>query len=171
MRTLLTLATALALASPARADELTAEKRAAIVRLMDLTGSARIAEQLGTAVAQSFVDALKATAKDVPERAHKVLEAELLGFLREKIRAPGQFYDLVVPIYHEHFSHEEIRGLLAFYDSPLGKKTIAKLPAILQQGMEAGRRWGESMAPEIQGRMWEALKREKLIPADAPPPG
>jgi hypothetical protein len=44
---------------------------------------------------------------------------------------------LYIQIYQENFSQEEIDGLVAFYDSPVGRTTIEKLPAVMQQSMMA----------------------------------
>ena len=51
----------------------------------------------------------------------------------------------MVPVYHNNFTHEEIKGLLQFYATPLGKKVIQTLPAVVQQSMAAGQNWSESM--------------------------
>jgi len=33
-------------------------------------------------------------------------------------------------LYDKYFTNEEIKGLIAFYESPIGKKTIQVLPAL-----------------------------------------
>ena len=53
--------------------------------------------------------------------------------------------DLAVPIYDKHFSHQEVRSLIEFYQTPLGQKTISALPALTAELQEEARKWGESL--------------------------
>lgn len=64
----------------------------------------------------------------------------------------GEFPELkkqFVPVYDEHFTHEEIKRLIAFYNEPVGKKLIKTMPALTQRGMELGKQWGMSLSPKI----------------------
>jgi len=56
-----------------------------------------------------------------------------------------QLLDLAIPIYDKYLSHEEVRGLIEFYQTPLGQKTLKVLPTMLTELQEAGRKWGENL--------------------------
>ena len=56
-----------------------------------------------------------------------------------------QFLDLSVPVYDKNFSHQEIRSLLEFYQTPLGQKTISVLPKLTLELQEEGRKLGENL--------------------------
>ena len=51
----------------------------------------------------------------------------------------------VVPIYDKHFSDDEIRGLIKFYETPLGQKAVSALPQVSNELREAGKTWGEQV--------------------------
>jgi len=74
-----------------------------------------------------------------------------------------------VPICAKHFSHDEIRQLVAFYESPAGRKAVAVLPQVMREGTDAAQRLGISMLPEINGRITEALRREQAEKAKTAP--
>lgn len=42
----------------------------------------------------------------------------------------------LVPIYKKHFTQEEIKELIAFYESPIGMKMSKETPAITQESMQ-----------------------------------
>lgn len=149
--------------SVASADELTKEKIADIKQLMEVTGAGKIASQFGTAMSQQMFQILKSTRPDLPERALVVMEQELTSLLTEKMAAPGGLIDIAIPIYGKHFSHAEIRELLAFYETPIGKKSIEVLPAVMNESVAAGQEWGQKLGPEIRERVLAALKREGLL--------
>jgi hypothetical protein len=84
------------------------------------------------------------------------------------MNAPGGLMDQIVPIYDKNFSQQEIRDVIAFYNTPTGKKVIQVLPVVLRQSIEAGQKWGQTMGPEIQARVVAALDKEGLLPKAKP---
>lgn len=151
-------------AQTALAEELTIAKRNDIVRLMEVTGSLTLAQQFATASSQAIFRVLKSARPDIPDRALVVMERELLSLFSEKTAAPGGLIDLIVPIYSKHFTHQDIRELLSFYETPIGKKAILVLPQAVKEGMAAGQLWGKSLGPEIEQRVTAALTREGVLP-------
>ncbi len=55
-----------------------------------------------------------------------------------------------IPLYDETFTHEEIKQLNEFYETPVGKKTIQVMPELTQKGGALGMKWGESLTPKIK---------------------
>ena len=49
----------------------------------------------------------------------------------------------MIPIYDKYFTHNDIRSLIRFYDSPIGRKFIKMQPYILTESMQAGTKWSE----------------------------
>lgn len=141
-------------------------KRDDIKRLMEITGSTGIANQYAAVITEQFFMMMKATDPTIPDRALEVMGKELGDLFTEKMAAPGGLMEQLIPVYEEHFTHAEIKELLAFYASPIGKKTIEVLPVITNESMIIGQAWGESLAPEIETRIVNALKKEGLLPEE-----
>ena len=78
------------------------------------------------------------------------------------IAAKKGFLDMVVPIYAKHFSHKDIKGLLRFYQTDLGKKTIKIWPLILQESMSLAQEWSKSLGPIIQKNVNTRFKKEGI---------
>ncbi len=53
-------------------------------------------------------------------------------------------------IYMEEFTHSEIKELLKFYETPVGKKLAKKTGVLAQKGMKAGQEWGFGLQEIIQ---------------------
>ena len=73
----------------------------------------------------------------------------------------------LVPVYSKHFTEQEIVDLLNFYNTSTGKKMIDKMPVILQESMEIGRKWGIELAQKIEKEIPVSTKSEYTSP---PPP-
>jgi uncharacterized protein len=56
--------------------------------------------------------------------------------------------DIAVPIYDRYFSADEIKELIQFYSTPLGKKSMAVLPRVMTDMMNEGRKMGEELGRE-----------------------
>lgn len=150
----------------ATAEELTAAKVGDIKQLMEITGSVNIGKQFASASSQQMFQILKASRPEIPDRALVVMNRELMNLFEEKMVEPGGMLDQSIPIYAKYFTHQEILDLLAFYQTPVGQKSIQVLPKVVNESMIVGQRWGESLVPEIERRIVAALRQEGLLPKE-----
>ena len=104
-----------------------------IKTLLKLTGSADIRTQ----VSKQMIAALKTNMKSVPEGFWDAFEQEINA---------ENLIERIIPIYEKHYSEKDIDGLITFYQSDLGKKVTATLPAIMQESMKIGQTWGKEIA-------------------------
>ncbi len=149
--------------SQAVADELTPAKKADIKRLMEITGSVNIGKQFAAATSEQMFRMMKSEHPEISDRAFAVMNNELVAFFSEKMSAPGGIMDQLIPVYAKYFTHREIRELLAFYDTPTGRKLILSMPKVVNESMQLGQKWGESLGPELEQRVMAALDKEGLL--------
>lgn len=67
----------------------------------------------------------------------------------------NEFIEMVIPIYERHFTHDEIEQLIAFYESPIGKKLIKVQPQITIESMTAGQEWAKELIERVKARLPE----------------
>ncbi len=68
---------------------------------------------------------------------------------------PNELIELIVPIYARYFSHEDIKGMIRFYQSPVGKKLVSVQPLITRDSMSAGQQWGMAIGRKIVQKLQE----------------
>ncbi|HXB22052.1 MAG TPA: DUF2059 domain-containing protein [Candidatus Solibacter sp.] len=132
-------------AAPAGQLKIDSAKEADIRRLLDLTGVKALVAQTMDGMQQSIKPML---ANSLPPGEYR---AKLIDLFFEKFRSKAgtqHLLDMVVPTYDKYFSHEEIKGLLKFYETPLGQKAISVLPQMMGEMQEEGRKWGENLGRE-----------------------
>ena len=120
-------------------------KEADIRRLLDLVGTRDLVAQSMDSMSKSIKPLLT---NSLPAGDYR---EKLVNLFFEKFTAKANvqhLQDMAVPIYDKNFSHEEIRSLIAFYQTPLGKKTISTLPRLSAELQDEGRKWGESLGRE-----------------------
>src|SRR3954470_17503037 len=52
-------------------------------------------------------------------------------------------------IYNRHFSASELKQLLEFYRTPIGRKMLAETPGIARESMLAGQAWGAQLGADV----------------------
>lgn len=103
------------------------------------------AQKLVSIVSESSFDAVIDPLKQLIP-ADKFPEAE------KEIKATmPSLYESMAKIYMEEFTHSEVKELLKFYETPIGKKMAEKTSVLAQKGMMEGAKWGqEKLTPILQ---------------------
>ena len=92
--------------------------------------------------------------------------------LTESIKtiAPGfekrsiEIVDIVARVYATRFSEAELKELLTFYRSAVGKKFVAVLPSVLEESFVKTQEWGGKISEEVVlGLRGEMKKRGHTI--------
>ncbi|MDO6759769.1 DUF2059 domain-containing protein [Tamlana sp. 2_MG-2023] len=65
-----------------------------------------------------------------------------------------KLYDELSDLYMEEFTQEEIKELLAFYNSPIGKKFTSKQLDLTKKGVELGKGFAEKVQRLAQKYQW-----------------
>jgi hypothetical protein len=134
----------------AGAAKIDAAKEADIRRLMDLAGTAALVSQMMSGT-ENNIKPLMTSSLPPGDYREKVIE---LFF--EKFHAnadPHQILDMAVPSYDKYYTHEEIKGLIRFYETPLGQKMIAVLPKMMGELQLAGQKWGEALGRDCMNEV------------------
>lgn len=62
---------------------------------------------------------------------------------------------MLVPVYSKHLSLEDLKELIIFYESPVGKKYAKSTPLIMKESMEVGQEWGRKIGEKFAKKMEE----------------
>ena len=155
---LLVLAVCLALpATNSRAAEVSATFRGDVVKLLKVTGAQSLGLQMGQAVSNQLIDAMSRQNPNIPPKAVAAIKEEVNRLYVENMPA---LMTQLVQVYEKHFTQQEVEGLIAFYETPLGKKAVREMPKIMNESFRLGQEWGRSLVPELRARLNARLKKE-----------
>lgn len=147
----------LAFASAAQAAQKpSAAAMATANELIKVTGATALFKPLIAGVVEQaktpFLQQNPMLAKDLNEIAAK-LNAELAPRFSE-------ITNEVATLYATHFSEQELKAILAFYQSPVGKKLLAQQPQVIETSMSFAQNWANKLSDEVIRRMRaELVKR------------
>lgn len=87
-----------------------------------------------------FEVAIKPLMNSIPEENRQAFKAEVMESLKG-------LYDQMADIYMESYTEGDLDAILAFYNSPVGKKMVEKTPEITEKSMQLGQVWGMQLQP------------------------
>jgi uncharacterized protein len=95
---------------------------------------------------------LSATRATLPaqKQANPQVPAEFWTRFEARItqEAP-QLGDSIAVLYARRFTQDELKGMLAFYESPIGRRLVELLPGLVQESAAIGQRWGMRIGAEV----------------------
>ena len=68
-------------------------------------------------------------------------------FKKELKQSMESLYKKMAVVYMENYTEEELNEILAFYDTPVGKKMVATTPEVTQKAMQIGQVWAMELQP------------------------
>ena len=67
--------------------------------------------------------------------------------------------DIVGRIYASRFTEAELKELLVFYNSPVGKKFIATMPGVIEESFRLTQEWAGKLSEEMVVRLRAEMKK------------
>jgi uncharacterized protein len=114
--------------------------------LYDLVGGAKAVEM--------GAEAMLAVVRKQPEMAPY---EDVFRSWYKKVFADGELEREVPKLYVASFTEEDLRGLMAFYRTPLGQKALTRMPELMKQAAELG----AQIAQKHQGELKEMLEQAR----------
>jgi hypothetical protein len=85
---------------------------------------------------KQMVSMFKEQKSAVPDSVWNALEAEFGNTSMDEL------VTMLVPVYEKHLTEKDLQEMIAFYQTPVGKKYAEKSPFIMQESMQVGQQWG-----------------------------
>lgn len=67
--------------------------------------------------------------------------------------------DEIARLYATHFTEQELKDILAFYNSPAGKKMLSEQPVVVDASVKFAQDWANKLSEQVTAKMREELKK------------
>jgi hypothetical protein len=121
------------------------------------------AEQMATqmmgmvykSVTDGFIQSFSKSAEITDPRVVNLLNTYMdkMGKEMMSVISVSEMMEGMVPIYQKHFSSEDVKAIIAFYESPAGKKMMDSSSAMMQEGGAVGETYMKRKQPELERLM------------------
>lgn len=118
----------------------------ALGKMLKLSGALSVSETM----MPQLISIMKQSVPNVPESYWDSFSKKW------EQKAGSKLVELYVPIYKKYLSLEDLKKIVEFYESPVGKKLATATPAMTAEGMQLGQKFGmeivEEMKKDLEGQ-------------------
>lgn len=119
-------------------------------KFLDLSGTESFMQQTFEAGLKPSLDQMRA--KGAPADLVESIHAEAKNYFLENFKYE-EMRPQLAKLYTAAFTEAELHEIIAFYETPTGQKTLAKLPNLTQQSMAMAMSGVKANMPEFQRRV------------------
>jgi hypothetical protein len=127
-------------------------------KLMQSDGLPKVQIQILATMAKQITGAIVKKHPSKEKQIRRLMD-EIFGEMDAK---RNEMNKKIASVYAKHFTVDEMKTLLAFRQTPLGRKMEVKMPVIMQEAMRVGQLWGRDIALDIMRRFMEEAKKRGL---------
>ena len=136
---------------------MTAEKHANIEALLEDTGVLANMNRMIDLLVPQVMGSLKKSNQKIPDT---IWNEFTTIFVEEMKRSLPELEEPIIAIYDINFSDDEIKQLVNFYHTPVGRKIVVQQPQLMQQSVTMGQTWGQQAAARAVERIRATAKQK-----------
>ena len=138
----------------AQPQKLDAARLEAARKLLQVTGSDKLAEQMVHMMVPQIANFL---IRAKPEKKDEIVKI-LKGVIKEQTKPEtmNRLRETLARIYAQEFTTEEMKKIIAFFETPEGRKFVQKMPSIMAKSQRAGMIWSR----EVGGKIIEQTRKQ-----------
>ncbi|HWV51793.1 DUF2059 domain-containing protein [Pseudorhodoplanes sp.] len=111
-------------------------------------------------VVAGVVEKIKLTFLQSNPNLQKDLDSVAHALRAEYAPRAVEIRDQLARLYAQHFNEQELKDILTFYKSPLGKKMNEEEPKLVDQSMVFVEGWAEKLSEEVLGKFRAEMKKK-----------
>ena len=144
--------TAIAILSSAQASEKTDD----IQKLMSLTGVSKLIDQNIAMIVPQIINLMRTSNPKIPKKFLREMEKDIIAEFR---RSQPEYLGPVLHLYSSRFTHQEIKDLISFYESPTGRKIIRVMPTFMKELAAIAQTWGKAVGARAADQMIKRMEK------------
>jgi len=138
--------------------------REAMVEFLTIQDAAQTIEnQMTYALAQQQLSSIAASGVEITEPIQEIVVDVARTSMGSRFGDVQFLAELYMPLYAKHYSESELRELTAFWQSPIGQKTIAAMPELTEGSSRVLQEASLAFVPEFQAAVNKRLEEAGIV--------
>jgi len=129
---------------------------ATALEIVDIKG----APAMFNPVIPGVIEKVKLTFLQTNPNLQRDLDAVAMALRTEYTPRQTQIRDQLARLYTQHYNEQELKDILTFYKSPLGKKMNEEEPKFVEQSMTFVQEWADKLADEVLVKFRAEMKKK-----------
>ena len=146
------------------AEPLNKEKTYLMDRLLEQSGQTAeaVGMQMASVSVQQMFTSLQTINPNIDQKILDIMEDVVVDVIREELVVKKGYVKMMYPIYDKYFTQDDLKQMLKYNSTPIGKKTIKVMPMIMQEAIQASQAFTKTLDPMIMQRLAAKLKEEGM---------
>jgi len=124
--------------------------------LLNIIGVPSMAKDMADFMVAYIIDIEKKRNPDLPKNIENSLSKIIYNSV---IELSPELNSMAVPLYDKYYTHEDIKNLITFFRSPIGKKYLAVSGSMMKDMMPIAQAWGKKIGPIMARKTEKELKK------------
>ena len=143
------------------------EERKNLLALMDLSGARKAWDQIlnEQVITAQMRGLMKPETQPAEQRARMEEFITAFGkeFARESNQRKAELEEITLKILAKYYTAEDVKALVAFYQTPLGRKLTEVGPKVVMESMTVGQQWGQELGRQIGARLGKEMEEKARV--------
>ena len=144
------------------AKEINKEKLSLIEKMMETLNMKSQMAQLAGNMISIQVDQITKKNPGISDSLRYEIKKTIADVFMEGMEGKEGLYNKLYGVYDKYLNENDLKAIIAFYSSDVGKKFVELSPQMMQESIQLGKIWGENLSPIITDRLIKKFKKEKL---------
>lgn len=127
-----------------------------IITLMELTSTSVVVENITDMLVAQTVSMEKKKNPNLPLKAENIISETVRNILSEHV---DELFDSTAPLYSKYYTHQEIKDLIVFFNTPIGKKYSTNSSLMMRENAQVTQNWVNKYAPITKHAIKAELKK------------
>ena len=146
------------------ASEINSDKKDLIKEVVLLTSGGSIEKMMEPSLEAMVAHILQQVSASVEltEREADTISRTFLGIYERALYTEESFnvfLEKMYIVYDKYYTTQDLRYILKFYETDIGKKQLRIMPFILSDSTMAGLEWSQEMLSPIEGEIYEEMTK------------
>ena len=129
-------------------------------KLLKVTGADKLAEQMLHAMVPQIAGFLIRAKPEKKDEIVKILRQAIKDQTKPEVM--NRLREQLARIYAQEFTTEEMKKIIAFFETPVGKKFVQKMPVIMARSQRAGMIWSREVGGKIIAQTRKQAKAQGI---------
>lgn len=125
-------------------NAVTPEKDQDLRQLMELLDVSAMPEQMAEMMITGVIAQERKRIPNMPKNVEQVISTTIRSVV---LKEAPELFEMVEPLYDKYYTHSEIKELIKFFSSPIGRKYNAVVQPMMQDIIPIAQKWGAKIGP------------------------
>lgn len=142
--------------SASSAYAITEAKERDIQKLLKIMGTQSLVREMSDMLVTTVIAQEKQRYPNMPKKIEHVISNVIHQVVLEH---SSELDRMILPLYDKYYTHEEIKELIKFFSSPIGRKYSSVLKPMMQDMIPISQEWGQKIGAITAQRVEQELKK------------